>query len=308
MVDKTFAPGDRVITPDGPGIVTEEPFLMSSGWTVPVKLDDPTVSASGEIRYGIDDISTETPAGGTRTIRVQRACNGCGSELRDVNKAELDAAMCGRPLPDVTGECPTCTPPAPLCADPCPHGHDHTCARSPKHCGPHRDVKQKGDESCSWLVAEPDVVHVATPEGVTPCGEGHHDVQVDALISAATCLECLRTLAWAAHGPTVTEDAIADRVAQLERDMGRVEHDRAEDSSRLALLGDRMRSAESELGPVVWSDAAAPGGYVCAAPIPEGLCGVPVESEPCREHSLAGRLAEAGPDGTCRHTPATRLR
>lgn len=37
-----------------------------------------------------------------------------------------------------------------LCAVPCPRGHDHACARSPKHCGPHRDVKQKGEESCSW--------------------------------------------------------------------------------------------------------------------------------------------------------------
>ncbi|MEU5853982.1 hypothetical protein ABZ799_01520 [Nocardiopsis dassonvillei] len=37
-----------------------------------------------------------------------------------------------------------------LCAARCPRGHDHTCARSPKHCGFHRDVKQKGDESCSW--------------------------------------------------------------------------------------------------------------------------------------------------------------
>ncbi|MEU9837331.1 hypothetical protein AB0D67_37840 [Streptosporangium sp. NPDC048047] len=29
------------------------------------------------------------------------------------------------------------------------------------------------------------------------------------------------------------------------------------------------------------------GGYVCAAPVPtgpEGICGMPVESEPCPEH------------------------
>ncbi|WP_435109421.1 hypothetical protein [Nocardiopsis synnemataformans] len=240
-----------------------------------------------------------------------------------------------------------------------------------------------------------DVVHVATPEGITPCGGGHHDVTVDARIDQATCLECLRTLAQlapteapgddaepcrsftvmegidvycehssgAGHGglhcadvagctrtwtdaqaapglanyrtllvaealganPQDAADLISDdpadawerayaawsmlradldryrrgdspvldRLAQLERDMGRVEHDRAEDSSRLALLDDRVRSVESEWGPVVWSDAAAPGGYVCAAPAPTGLCGEPVESEPCREHSLAGQLAAA---------------
>lgn len=37
----------------------------------------------------------------------------------------------------------------------------------------------------------------------------------------------------------------------------------------------------------VWSDACAPGGYVCAAPDPErpdGICGMPVESEPCNLH------------------------
>ena len=47
--------------------------------------------------------------------------------------------------------------PAPpsLCAAPCPRGHTHACARSPKHCGPHRDVKQKGTESCSWSEGEP---------------------------------------------------------------------------------------------------------------------------------------------------------
>lgn len=47
-----------------------------------------------------------------KTVRVQRACNGCGNDLRDVNAAELNAAVAGRPLPDVTGECPTCTPAA----------------------------------------------------------------------------------------------------------------------------------------------------------------------------------------------------
>ena len=38
-------------------------------------------------------------------------------------------------------------------------------------------------------------VHGATPEGITPCGEGHADVTVDALISDITCVECLRAIA-----------------------------------------------------------------------------------------------------------------
>lgn len=42
----------------------------------------------------------------------------------------------------------------------------------------------------------------------------------------------------------------------------------------------------------VWSSACAPGGYVCAVPDPDrpdGICGMPVESEPCAEHQA--RLA-----------------
>jgi hypothetical protein len=40
--------------------------------------------------------------------------------------------------------------------------------------------------------------------------------------------------------------------------------------------------------PTVWSSAVPPGGYVCAVPDatkPDGVCGEPVESEPCREHT-----------------------
>lgn len=41
------------------------------------------------------------------------------------------------------------TAPAALCGTACPD-HPHTCARSPQHYGDHRDVKQKGNETCSW--------------------------------------------------------------------------------------------------------------------------------------------------------------
>ena len=43
--------------------------------------------------------------------------------------------------------------------------------------------------------------------------------------------------------------------------------------------------------PVAWSNAVFPGGYVCAVPdsgTPDGICGVPVESEPCGQHGEAG--------------------
>lgn len=44
------------------------------------------------------------PGGGSR-VTVKRCCNGCGRELGDATEAELDAAMVGRPLPDVRDEC-----------------------------------------------------------------------------------------------------------------------------------------------------------------------------------------------------------
>jgi hypothetical protein len=47
---------------------------------------------------------------GRRTIHLKRACNGCGALIGDVTDDEMDAAVDGRPLPDVTGECPVCTP------------------------------------------------------------------------------------------------------------------------------------------------------------------------------------------------------
>jgi hypothetical protein len=44
--------------------------------------------------------------------------------------------------------------------------------------------------------------------------------------------------------------------------------------------------------PTVWSDAVAPGGLVCAAQaehMPDGICGWPVESEPCPAHGHLAR-------------------
>jgi hypothetical protein len=66
--------------------------------------------------------ATETPANpATRpwtpdtstTIKMKRACNGCGTRLGDVTDAEMARAINGLPLPDVRRECPTCGPTAP---------------------------------------------------------------------------------------------------------------------------------------------------------------------------------------------------
>lgn len=50
------------------------------------------------------------PETGARTIKVKRACNGCGTVIGDVSPFEMEVVMAGFELPDVRGECPTCTP------------------------------------------------------------------------------------------------------------------------------------------------------------------------------------------------------
>ena len=52
-----------------------------------------------------------------------------------------------------------------------------------------------GDAQSDLPPDQPATVHVATPEGITPCGEGHPDVTVSAFIDEATCVECLRATA-----------------------------------------------------------------------------------------------------------------
>lgn len=60
---------------------------------------------------------THTPArtnpDGSTTIKMKRACNGCGTLIGDVTDEEMTAGINGRPLPDVRRECPSCGPTAP---------------------------------------------------------------------------------------------------------------------------------------------------------------------------------------------------
>lgn len=51
-----------------------------------------------------------------------------------------------------------------------------------------------------------------------------------------------------------------------------------------------MRIFESQAAPERWVICMGVGGYVCAAPDstgPEGICGYPVEDEPCPKHTAA---------------------
>lgn len=49
----------------------------------------------------------------TTTIKMKRACNGCGQHLGDVTDQEMARGINGLPLPDVRRECPDCGPTAP---------------------------------------------------------------------------------------------------------------------------------------------------------------------------------------------------
>jgi hypothetical protein len=49
------------------------------------------------------------PKSGTTVVTLKRSCNRCDTELGDATETEAAFAMMGLPLPDVTGECPTCT-------------------------------------------------------------------------------------------------------------------------------------------------------------------------------------------------------
>lgn len=56
----------------------------------------------GPTRPSTDD--ARRPDGG-RTLKLKRACNGCGRVLGDVTDDEVNRAMDGRSLPDVRSEC-----------------------------------------------------------------------------------------------------------------------------------------------------------------------------------------------------------
>lgn len=93
------------------------------------------------------------------------------------------------------------------------------------------------------------------------------------------------------------------------------------DHIRSLALPDEDTAVDNGGAPAVWSNAAAPGGMVCGYPVADrldGICGMPVESEPCTGHAqrppaacpVCGREPrdqEYGPDGVCRHTTATRV-
>ncbi|MFG1659034.1 hypothetical protein ACGFIY_21130 [Micromonospora chersina] len=103
------APGYGLIPDDG--IKNLDGPHVRFGATVPAK-------HRAELMLYITDLTnvpahrTWTPtlpsADGGTTVRAKRYCNGCGNPVGDALEAEVIAAMEGRRLPDVTGECSTC--------------------------------------------------------------------------------------------------------------------------------------------------------------------------------------------------------
>lgn len=78
-------------------------------------------------------------------------------------------------------------------------------------------------------------------------------------------------------------------------------------------FADYVEDHANTFPPTMWSEAVWPGGQVCAAPKPgwpDGICGMPVESEPCPEHTCRCARNLVGDDtlamlGDCREGAAT---
>lgn len=92
---------------------------------------------------------TRTPAAknadGSTSIRVQRCCNGCGTEIGDATTAELEHAYSGLPLPDVTLECEHCTALTPI------YNQLQHELNPPVRCGGCRDLTNTHIPGCPAL-------------------------------------------------------------------------------------------------------------------------------------------------------------
>ncbi len=76
--------------------------------------------------------------------------------------------------------------------------------------------------------------------------------------------------------------AVDEELASIAKALGRLDG-----PERLAWTEGFIRAYHLTLGER-WDDSVAPGGWVCAT------CGMPVESEPCAEHTATRDLPPAG--------------
>jgi len=108
------AKGYRGAAAPGYGLIPDDNPKHLDGYHL--HLQDPQ-PPRGAVTVTVVDLAG-VPAGRTWTpdfrtatggrITVKRCCNGCGRRLGDVTDDEIDAAVGGLPLPDITGECPSC--------------------------------------------------------------------------------------------------------------------------------------------------------------------------------------------------------
>lgn len=99
----------------GYGLIANDNRRHLDGWHPHVI--DPT-PPRGHVTVYVTDL-TNVPPGRTWTPTIRtsptsrrgttkRCCNGCGERIGDVTTEEIEAAMAGLPLPDVTSECLNC--------------------------------------------------------------------------------------------------------------------------------------------------------------------------------------------------------
>lgn len=116
-----------------------------------------------------------TPSTAT-TVKMKRACNGCGRQLGDVTEQEMARGINGLPLPDVRRECPDCGPTAP----------EPVCRPMPIVVGDQLCLEQ----DCDHHPSGGDYCEAVTEQAV--CGT-HSEINTDGAIVRAEPWPCQRT-------------------------------------------------------------------------------------------------------------------
>ena len=119
------------------------------------------------------------------TIKMKRACNGCGQRLGDVTDQEMARAINGLPLPDVRRECPACGPTAP----------EPKCLPTTVVCGDQLCVEMECDHTGgggSYSVPPDSYCDEVTEQTVCIT---HSEINTDGQITQAVAWPCTHTKA-----------------------------------------------------------------------------------------------------------------
>jgi hypothetical protein len=96
-----------------PETAEQHPGGTRGAQTGPQAATDATVDAREAAETAANPAGRPWTPSTATTIKMKRACNGCGQRLGDVTDQEMACGINGLPLPDVRKECPTCGPTAP---------------------------------------------------------------------------------------------------------------------------------------------------------------------------------------------------